>query len=64
MGNEIEKSKFLKGNLGCAIVGDKICDITSIENHSSGAVTITMAARKNELVGNTEDADFEIIQPK
>lgn len=58
------KEMVYPGNLGTATwFNGQVTDITQIESNKDGSVTLTFSPRKN-TEPETEEAQFEIIQPK
>lgn len=68
MNNEIQNNEFiLQGGLGECRMGDKVYDITEIKrelNKDYGFSSTTLTLRPPSDENKTEDAEFEIIQPK
>lgn len=67
MCNELQKNEsYLPGNLGAVVIASsgKVSDITEILANKDGSVTLTLMPQTVHEVAGTEDAEFEIIDPK
>jgi hypothetical protein len=66
MSKQLQKDEYyLPGDLGTFVLGGNVRNIEHLMKHNDGSVTLTIGMTQYPKPNNnTEDATFEIIQPK